>query len=447
MRLRSLLSFILCVSCFVVPSTNSRAENWPQFRGTHSDGVAQAGFPGSWDTNRNVRWKIAIDGEGWSCPIVWEHDLLITRAVRTDTGTNEQSGQRPGRGDLTSATYRWDVMCIDTQTGEIRWEKTARTGNPPLNRHTSNTYATETIVTDGQRVYAYFGMNGLYCYNLSGELQWQKDLGTYEMRAGWGTASSPALHDGIVYLQIDNEEKSFVVALDGLSGDEIWRTHRDERSQYGSPIIWKNSLRTELVTGGQQSRSYDLKSGDLLWSLDMQKGRCSSTPLVVGDMLYVGTELRNNGGEDDGGGYLFAVKAGGSGDISTAGQVPSPFVAWQLEKSGIQMASPVLCEGHLYLFERRSGMLHCVNAATGEMAYEQRVPGARAFWSSPWTVDGKVYALDDSGTTHVIAGGPEFEVLSRNPLDELTWSTPAIANGALFIRTAGHLYCIAEDGN
>ena len=249
-----------------------------------------------------------------------------------------------------------------------------------------------------------------------------------------------------MFLQVDNERQSFLVALEGATGSEVWRVERSEPSQYSSPIIWQNSLRHELIAGGQVYRSYAPETGELLWELDMNKGRSSATPLALGDRLYVGTEFRNRGGEDDGGGYLFALQPGGAGNISPVpGQPRNHAIVWQLEDSGIQMASPIHCDGHLYLLERRRGIVHCVNAETGTTAYRKRIPGAAAFWASPWTHDGQVFCLDDAGTTHVLAGGPEFRVLQTNVIEEQSWSTPAVADGELFLRTAEHLYCIALD--
>ena len=234
--------------------------------------------------------------------------------------------------------------------------------------------------------------------------------------------------------------------LNAESGDEVWRVDRNEPSQYSTPIIWQNSKRNELIAGGQIYRSYDPATGELLWQLDMDKGRCSATPLAVGDRLYVGTELRNRGGSDDGGGFLFAVKAGGSGDITPSTDAnSSDYIAWKLDRSGIQIASPVFCAGYLYLFERRSGILHCVNAETGAKAYRERIPGARAFWASPWTCNNRVFCLDEGGTTHILASGPSLRVLGKNVIEEQSWSSPAVANGALFLRTIDHLYCIAEN--
>ena len=344
-----------------------------------------------------------------------------------------------------TAVYRWEVQCLDATTGELLWRQVAREGNPPLERHSSNTYASETPITDGERVYAYFGMTGFFCFDMQGEPLWQKDLGNYEMRAGWGTSSSPVLHDGKLFLQIDNQEQSFIVALDAATGEEVWRMDRDEPSHYSTPVVWTNSQRTEIVTCGQRARSYDPATGELLWELDLTGGRSSATPLAIGDRLFIGSELRNRGGDDDGGGMLFAVKAGAEGDISLGeGESSNDFVLWSLEKAGLQMASPVLCEGHLYVLERRSGVLHCVNAETGEMAYAKRMPGARAFWASPWVYEDRVYCPDDTGNTHIVQGGPEFKVIGKNTIEERIWSTAAIANGALYLRTVDSIYCIAQ---
>jgi outer membrane protein assembly factor BamB len=383
--------------------------------------------------------------------VVWDDLVFLTTAipVDADVASTQPEPYRGGggrqRSDLVENTYRWEVICLDANTGKIRWRQVARQGSPTIPRHSSNSYATETPVTDGTRVYAYFGMMGLYCYDVAGKLQWQRDFGTYETRAGWGTASSPLLFEGKLFLQIDNQQQSFLVALDDDTGDELWRVNRDEVTQYSTPIIWRNSQRNELIAGGEVTRSYDPATGRLLWKLDMAKGRSSATPLATADRLYVGTEFRNRGGPDDGGGFLFAVKPGGSGDITPLeGAVSSEFIAWRTAESGIQMASPVLCKGHIYLLERRLNIVNCIDAETGEKVYRTRVPGSRAFWASPWTCGECIYCLDDVGTTFVLAGGPEFGVVRQNVIEERAWSTPAAADGALFLRTIDNLYCIAE---
>ena len=437
----------------VVLTAEARAEDWTQFRGTKVDGISSSVCPTSWTESENVRWKVAIAGEGWSQPITWADKVFVTVAVpaestdATDSKPEEyQGGGGRRRDDLVSTVYRYEVICLDAKLGTEIWRSVARESRPPIPRHSTNTYATETPITDGERVYAYFGMAGVYCFSLEGELLWKKDLGVYEMRAGWGTSSSPVLFDGKLFLQVDNEQQSFAIALDAKSGDEIWRVDRDEKSQYSSPMIWQNSKRNELILGGMVYRSYDPDTGALLWQLDMAKGRSSATPVAKGDRLYVGTELRTRGDEDDGGGYLFAVKPGGKGDISLAEDVTSSeFIEWRIDRSDIQMASPVICDNQLYLLERQSGNVHCIDLTSGETVYRKRIPRATAFWASPWVSGNRIFCPDSSGTTIVLASGPEFKVLSTNEIDEQTWASAAVANGAVYFRTVDHLYCIGSD--
>lgn len=442
---------------FGLPAKVCPAENYPQFRGANSNAVSPSPLPLTWSDvegeRNNIRWKISVPGEGWSQPIVWENRLYMTAAV--PAAPSDRDATRPesnnggygrDRDDLVNVVYQYQVICLDADSGKEIWRKRVREGKPPHPRHSTNTYATETPVTDGEHVYAYFGMNGVHCLDMEGNLQWQKDLGAYEMRAGWGTASSPTLLDDRLFIQLDNQEQSFLVALATETGEEIWRVNRDELSQYSSPLVWKNSLRDELVVGGMIYRSYDPSTGELLWQLDMNKGRSSATPVAIGDRLYVGNEFRNRGGADDGGGRLYAIKPGGSGDITPADDgMRGEFVEWRMDDSGIQMASPTFCGGNLYFFERRRGIVRCVDADTGRLEYESRVRGASAFWASPWTDGRHLYAMDARGNTHVIAAGDELRVVAVNTLDQQAWGTPAIADGRIYLRTVEHLYCIASE--
>jgi outer membrane protein assembly factor BamB len=403
----------VAVSSVLVIQVESLAENWLQFRGSDANGVSTSPLPVSWSTkdgqSQNIRWKVSVPGEGWSQPVVWDGKVILTSAVPVDakdgTGPEDYTGGGGSqRGDLMAIDYRYQVTCIDADSGTELWQTTCKQGRPPIPRHSTNTYATETPVTDGQRIYAYFGMNGVYALDMQGEVLWKKDLGVHEMRADWGTASSPVRFNGRLYVQVDNQANSFLVALDCNTGHEVWRVSREENSQYSSPMVWRNSIRNELIVGGMVYRSYDPDTGKLLWQLDMGKGRSSATPVADGDHLYVGNELRNRGGEDDGGGRLFCVKPGGSGDITPPDESPkSEYIEWWIEKSDMQMASPVIHQGKMYLFERQAGNMHCIDIGNGTTVYRQRVRGAKAFWASPWTDGIRIYALDSDGTTHVLS--------------------------------------------
>lgn len=330
-------------------------------------------------------------------------------------------------------------MCLDRATGKVLWENLAKEGKPSIAIHSTNTYASETPIIDGERLYVYFGMTGLYCFDLEGKQLWNKDLGTFNMMNGWGAGSSPAIDGDRIFVQCDNEQKSFIAAFDKKTGEELWRKPRDERSNWSTPFVWKNKVRTEIVTGGgTKMRSYDPKTGELLWELGGSVSRCSATPVGDEELLYVGS-----GGGMGGNGPLFAVKAGAKGDITPSGDSEtSEGVAWTVERAGPPMASPLLYRGNLYVLDQRGGLLSCYDAKTGKQHYKQRITGAKGFTSSPWAGDGKVFCLDESGQTFVIEAGNELKLLATNKLDDMFWSSAAFAGDQMLLRGIDRLYCI-----
>jgi outer membrane protein assembly factor BamB len=354
----------------------------------------------------------------------------------------------PKTGSTLNSIHHWVVMCLDRASGKVIWKQEALKDKPRISIAPYNTYATETPVTDGERVYAYFGMHGVYCYDMAGKLLWNKDLGAFPTKSKHGTASSPVLEGDRLFLQIDNEEKSFLVALDKKSGEEVWRVDRDEQTVYGSPIIWKNKLRTELVTpGSQKVRSYDPTTGQVLWELSGFGGGCTTTPVADADKLYVilqgAAPSGPPGGGQGGQGGLYAVKARASGAISLKpGEATNANVAWAAPRPPGSDTSPLVYLGHVYVFSRNGAVLSCYDSSTGKQVYRERVSGAKNIWASPWGNDGKVFILDDSGTTVVIQAGPNFRVLRKNSLDDTTWASPAAAAGAIYLRGLDYLYCI-----
>ncbi len=417
-----------------------KTDNWPQFRGPESNQLTtEKTLPLEWSDEKNLLWKIELPGRGWSCPIVWGNKVFVTNAVLEDPSIlpPAEAGKRLENPD--SAVYNFDVICLDIDSGKEIWKKTAYKGLPRYKTHRDNNYAPETMVTDGQHVYAYFGMTGVYCFDMDGNPVWEKDLGNYPMQSNWGTSTSPLLYNGVLYMQIDNEEKSFLAALDSKTGTEKWRVDRDEKSNWGTPVIWKNSIRTELVLQGLKTRSYNPENGQLLWEIDMGGGRNITSPTVDADMIFVGNEKRSNGG-----GTLFGIKAGASGDISLKeGESSNNWVVWSIPESGIAMASPLVYEGLLYMVDRNRGQILCIEAASGNVVYPgTKITGAKAFWASPWAFDGKIYCLEEKGTTHVIQAGREFKELGKNKLDDIFWSSTAIAKGSYIFRGEKGIYCV-----
>lgn len=424
---------MLCVCALAIHGSSvAFAADWPQFRGPMANGVsAEQGAPAEWDVAKNIRWRAEAGGRGWSAPVVYGGKVIITTAIAD-----------PAAGD---GGQRFEVHCYDLASGDLRWKQVAKTGKSSVPTHEDNTYATETPVTDGERIIAYFGMNGLSCYDFTGKLLWQKDLGAYSMDNDWGTASSPTMLDGLVFVQVDNEQESFLAALDAKTGDERWRVPREERSNWSSPILWKNKVRTELVTSGSAVRSYDPATGELLWEFKGISGRSSSSPAGNDELLIVGAENRSDRGGGAGG--LCAIKAGATGDITPAveGELGA-HIAWLNPSAAPEMASPLIVDGLVYIFTRRGGVVRTYDLATGEQVYEKRLPGAQEVWASPWSYDGKVFALDSTGATHVLAPGRTFELIRSNPLDDgRYWASTAVADGALLIRSeTGSVYCVAE---
>ncbi len=225
-------------------------DEWGRFRGPDGNSVAnESKHPAEWSEDSNVAWKIKIPGRGWSQPVVTGDKVFVTTAV----AENEEKPKRfdggitPGARDATKDDYQWKVLCLSLKTGKVLWEQTPYEGKPATPKHRGNTYASETPVTDGERVVAYFGMKGVVCYDLTGQPLWNKSLGEFPMQAGWGSGSSPIIVGDVVVIQCDNNKSSFLVGLDKKSGDELWRIARDEKSNWSSPLLWKKKMRSDVV--------------------------------------------------------------------------------------------------------------------------------------------------------------------------------------------------------
>ncbi|HJM56087.1 MAG TPA: PQQ-binding-like beta-propeller repeat protein [Planctomycetota bacterium] len=429
--------FFIGVLTFTAPA--STAQDWPQFRGPGASGVSTSSeLPSSWSETENVAWRTGIPGRGWSSPIVQGDKIFVTTAIQEE-GEPEPVKKGLYFGGNRSAptdSYRWVVYCLKLDSGEVAWEKELHRGVPEHGHHVKGSLASETSVCDGERLYAYVGNVGLFCFDLEGEPLWSKRWKSVPTRYGWGTAASPALHDGRIYLVNDNEEESFLVALDCKTGEEIWRVVRDEKSNWATPFIWENDKRTEIVTPGTgRVRSYGL-DGKPLWELGGMSSITIPTPFAAHGMVYV-----TSGYVGDRRKPVFAIRPGAQGDISLEGaETQNEFIAWCQKKAGPYNPSPVLYDGRLYVLYDQ-GFMACFDALTGEEIYgKQRIAeAASAFTSSLWAYDGKVFCQSEDGDTFVIRAGPKFEILGTNSLGELCMATPAIVEDGLIIRTEDHL--------
>lgn len=467
------VSIIFLLSC-------SKSGNWPQFRGAGGNMDANGrNLPESWSTDTNVVWAYPINGTGWSSPVVWGNKVIFLSTFPVNVkerpmmpmggpppGAGRQGerpdpvqvspqgnpGGLPPRSQFTPQggpgmqgedtlykqdVYRWEVTCIDLKSGKELWKRIAYEGNPKVNKNPMNTYASETPVTDGKRIYAYFGMHGLYCYDMEGNLLWQKDLGYYKTQMGWGTGSSPTLHDGILYVQVDNEERSYIVALDAATGGEKWRAERDEKTNYSTPFIWVNKIRTELIAGGKITRSYNSKSGKIIWELGMGGDQIIPCPVADNEYLYIGNESMREKG------YIFAVKAGAEGVITLKeGESTNQWIQWSTSEVSFSKSSPLLYKGLIYSISGRGGEITCTSAADGRVVYKEKINGVGAVWASPWAYNDKIFFYDEKGTTRVIKAGKKFELMDENILNDKFWASAAFAKDAIILRGVSKLYCI-----
>ena len=434
--LSTLAGLLLCAPALLANDT------WPQFRGIDSLGVVEdPDLPITWNTIDNVSWVIEVPGLGWSSPIVWGDQVIVTSVVSSAKIEPPRvgfyfGGERPTPTD----EHRWVVYAFDVDSGVLVWEREVYRGVPRTPHHLKNTYASETPVTDGEYIYAYFGNVGLFCLDMAGRVLWSQTFDAVDIRAGWGTAASPVLHGDRLYVVNDNEDQSYLLGLSKETGAEIWRVNRDEGSNWSTPYVWENELRTELVTTGTDKvRSYDL-DGNLLWELTGMSSITITTPFSHFGLLYIGSGYIGDQRRP-----VFAIRPGASGDLTVLDDgVLDEHIAWYQPQAASYNPSPIIYGDYYYtLFDR--GFFTCHDARTGVEVYgRQRIRPGVAFTASPWAYRGYIFALSEEGDTYVIKSGDDFEVVAVNALDDMAMATPAIAHSSLFIRTASKLYRIAE---
>lgn len=432
---------MLVLSTLLLPGAVPAEEtNWPQWRGPGGQGISsEAGLPIEWSKRANVRWAAAIEGRGHSSPAVWGDDVFVTTAIEgpvvpgAKPVVHIENGEVFLHPDSVGATHShtFKVFCLDAETGKVRWERVAYEGTVYDDRHRMSSYASPTPATDGRLVYVYFGSEGLYCYDLNGNLVWKRHLGGVAT-FGMGVGTSPILYRNMVILQVDenNGERSFITALDKGTGDEVWRVPRGVQASFSTPLLIEDEGRTELVTNGNEAIiSYDPDSGKELWRVKGVESNAIHTPVAGHGMVFVTAGYPRK--------ITKAIKLGGSGDLTGTTKV-----VWEYEKGTAYVPSNLLYGDYLYLVSDK-GILTGIDAVSGKIVYEGgRVPVPSMFKASPVGFQGHILLASEDGDVFVVRGGPVHEVLAVNSIDESIWASPAIAGGKIFIRSEKHLYCI-----
>ncbi len=436
---------VLAISGFA-PSANAGAPgNWPQFRGPDNRGVADGHtLPVRWqvDEGSGIAWKTALPGLGLSAPVVWGDRIFVTTAV----GGADESLKVGLYGDIASiedeAKQRFQVLAIDKKTGRVVWTQTAHVGVPKIKRHMKSSHANPSVATDGTHVVASFGSEGLYAFDIKGKLLWKKDLGLLDSgffevpSAQWGFGSSPIIHKGLVIVQADVQKNSFLAAYDVKTGTERWKTARNDVPTWSTPTVHVGSGRSQvLVNGWKHAGGYDLKTGKELWKMHTTGDIPTPTPYVAHDLIFITTA--------HGGGIpVYAVKTSATGEVTLAeDQTSNEHVAWSDPRGGSYMPTTVVYGDELYVL-RDNGVLSSRNARTGELHYKERVGVGNGFTASLVAGDGKIYVTAETGDIVVVKAGTKFEKLAVNEMGEICMSAPAISDGALYLRTRGHLVAI-----
>jgi outer membrane protein assembly factor BamB len=429
MRRTASITFVLAVAL----TAAAAAENWPQWRGPHGQGISsETQLPAEWGPNRNIAWKTPLP-HGYSSPIVWEDRIFLTTALEGDVvpGVVPESVriEQPHPDSVSGdRKHTLKVLALDTKSGKVVWEQTAYEGPVFDARHRRSTFAGPTAITDGKMVYAYFGPEGLYAYDFNGKLVWKIVEKFHTL--GLGTGTSPILFENAVIIQRDQDDKtSVVVAYDKMTGKELWKTPRPVQISWSTPVLVETGGRTELVTNGSENViAYDPKTGTELWRTRGVRSNAIHTPLVGKGLVIVTAGFPAK--------RIIAIRPGEQPDDKR--------VAWEYTKGTGYVLSNILYGDHVYL-STDNGILTALNAETGEVVYEGgRPPKPTHFMGSAVAYNGMIAMTSQDGDTFLVKAGPKYEIVRVNSVDEPVYSSLAIANGRIYIRGDKHLFAVGN---
>ncbi|HET6557003.1 MAG TPA: PQQ-binding-like beta-propeller repeat protein [Prolixibacteraceae bacterium] len=441
---RSAIQSFCVFLCLLLTAHLSQAQdkpdytkNWPEWRGLYNTGATSEGnVPVEFSETKNVKWKVGIPGKGHATPIVWENQIIVQTAVATDKKGEIADASAPASQmapNQTDLIHQFKVISVDKTTGKIIWQTVVKEEMPVERTHELSSWASNSPVTDGENIYAFFGSRGLFCLDMKGNVIWERDFGQMDIVASFGEGSSPAVYKDKVFVQWDHQGKSFLYALDKKTGKEAWTAEREEITSWATPLVVEVEGKAQLITSATNKvRSYDAENGTIIWECTGMTRNVIPNPMYADGILYLMSGFRGN-----------AIKAvdlaKAKGDITGTSAI-----LWEYNQDASYTPSPVLMDGNIYFLKGNNGIMTCLNAKDGKVVYSnQKVDGINTIFSSPTGNKDKIY-IAATGIVDVIKAGNEFALLSKNTLDDTFHASPVIVGNDLFLRGFKYLYCISE---
>jgi len=440
-----LLFGLMSLTHYVIAQEDDMKQ-WSQFRGPLASGIIEsANLPDKWNvsTGENVKWKVEIPGLGLSCPVIWDDKIFITTAV-SETGAN--SLKVGMYGDIASyddeSVHEFRLLCVDKKSGTIIWNKLARKAVPGTKRHTKASHANPTSATNGKYVVAFFGSDGLYCYNFKGDLIWKKDFGKmhtgfYRARkAEWGFASSPIIHENRVIVQCDFFGDSFIASIDIETGEERWRVARNDVPTWSTPNFYKKGRNKQIIVNGYKHiGGYDFETGKEIWKMKGGGDIPVPTPIFAHGLIYIHSAHGKSS-------PIYAISPEAKGDISLKkDETSNDFIPWSIKRGAAYNPTNIVYGDYLYNMNM-GGRLSCFDALTGKLIYRKVVEGARAITASAIASNGKIYYSTEKGDVFIVKAGKEYKLLSKNSMNDVIMATPAISDDRLYFRTQKYLIAV-----
>ena len=422
----TLTPFVLLLSFFAstLHAFQDSENVWPAWRGPTLNGQAAATAkpPITWSENENVRWKVEIPGLGNSTPCVWGNKIILTSAKST--------GEK-NAASATGEVYQLLVVAYDLDTGDVVWKTNLAKALPHEKGHLTSSYASASAVTDGKKIYAFFGSLGLFALDMDGKQLWDKKFPKMKTAAGFGEGASPALRGNILVIPWDEEGQSFVIGVGADSGDEVWRTKRETGSAWTTPLIVNDGKQSVvIVSGSSYTRAYALKSGKEVWHCGGMSQNPTSSPVADGKVVFIGNTFKGK--------VLQAIRfEGATGDLTQKSNL-----LWTNNQGASYVPSPVIADGKLYFMRNSTGVLICVDAKTGDVVIPGKRTGLRNVHASPMMADNRIYISSREGDTAVVDPRDGCKILAKNHLNDVFDASPITIGSRLILRGRKNLYCI-----